>query len=1036
MSATDAEDPMASGPHPSFAWFASRRRLLVLCFFCSGAAGLTFEVVWSRLLTLVFGATSLAISTVLTAYMGGLALGALLGGRWAARVARPVRLYGILELCIAGWALALPFMFGVLPSVHRALWALMGDQPALFASVRLAISLLLLLPPTLAMGATLPLLSKALAREGSVGLRIGGLYAANTLGAVLGAAAAGFVLLPTLGVLGSNFVAVGVDVAAAALVLIGLRGLDTLPVSGGSPVAPVEDAAADLSAVLHPPGERGLTAGEGWLVALTFAAGGGASMVYQVLWSRALAIILGSSVYSFALILTVFLLGHGLGAALFSRLLPRVTRPTATLAGLHALMATLALGGFALLDELPTWHLKALHGAQLSVPMVFAVDAAFVVLIVLGPALLSGMIFPLIVRLLVQQRESAARTVGHAYAANTLGAIVGSLLGGFVVLPYLGLGDGFRAAAGVSLVMSAGLLVVAGRASLGGRRRPVAVPAVMAAVGLVLLVALPDLRPGRLAAGMFRVALAQDIFSSGSYAEPEVLYYRDGLNATITVERRDDNLTLKANGKPEASNTYDMPTQIGVGLLPLLFHPDPKDVMMVGLGSGVSVGSVLAHPGVEAFTVVELEQGMAEASRFFWRENNQPWRDPRVKLILQDARTHLAIVDEQYDVIISEPSNPWITGVSNLFTVDHFQQARQRLKPGGIFCQWLQLYEMSPLNVRSILASFRTVFPEMVIFASKPKGADLILLASPDRDLALDLPTLEKRWSLPSVRKELARARLLDVTDLAALLFLRGDEIAQFVVGAPLNTDDNARVEFSAPLDLIRSEQYEQWFVDLAFGGKHGDPMKMDLGLPRDPAALRGWQARLSRSLVRSGRAALGVELLAEILKGPEPFPAAALETARVLELLEGHELEVRILPGPKDSQPFHRLASLVGERRWDEALKAYRRLPEREATLPEHRLLYGYLYLRDRQHDLAQEVLLALLEEPGFADGEPALHYALGQAHHSLAEYQQAYDRLSDYIAALLAKQQEEPAAPDTDPSTEAPRITYWLHRLQRDGK
>jgi len=1037
-----APTPDGSGVAPSASWLRSRRRLLVLCFFCSGAAGLTFEVLWSRLLTLVFGATSLAISTVLAAYMGGLALGAFVAGRWAKRVARPVRLYGILELGIAAWALALPYVFELLPPLHRALWALTGDQPALFAAARLMISLLLLVPPTMAMGATLPLLSKALARDGSVGLRIGSLYAANTLGAVLGAAAAGFVLLPLLGVRGSNLVAVGLDVAAAVLVLIALRRLDSLPASVAPPGAAEDEEAEALRAVLHPPGERGLRLSEGWLVALTFGAGGAVSMVYQVLWSRALAIVIGSSVYSFSLILTVFLLGHGLGAAILSRLLPRLTRPTSTLATLNGLMGLAALGGFALLDKLPAWHLKALHGAQLSVPVVFAVDAAFVVLIVLVPALLSGMIFPLIVRLLVQQRDDAARTVGHAYAANTLGAIVGSALGGFVVLPLLGLGDGFRVGAAVSLAMAVLLAVVAARASLAGRRH-LALPAVIVAAGLALLLGIPDLRPGRLAAGMFRVALAQDIFSGGDYAEPEVLYYDDGLNATITVERRDENLTLKANGKPEASNTYDMPTQIGVGLIPLLFHPAPQDVMMVGLGSGVSVGSVLAHPGVQRFTVVELEEGMAAASRFFWRENRQPWRDPRVHLVLQDARTHLAIVDEQYDVIVSEPSNPWITGVSNLFTVDHFEQARERLKPGGIFCQWLQLYEMSPLNVSSILASFRKVFPEMVIFASKPKGADLILLASPDRELRLDLPTLERRWALPGVAEEMARARLVDATDLAALLFLRSDEIGQFVVDAPLNTDDNARVEFSAPLDLIRSAQYEEWFVELAFGSKHGDPLQMDLGLPEDPAQQREWLGRLSRSLVRAGRSGPGIELLGKVFDGPEPYPAAALETARVLELLGEHSLEVQMLPGEGDSQRFHELAKLVAQERWDEALKAYRRLPEREVDSKDGRLLYGYLYMRDGQNEPAQEILLPLLDDPAFAEGEPALHYALGHVHNSLAEYQQAYDRLADYVAALLAEAKAEaeaeaeavagkprPAKPPSKPR----RIGYWLRKQDRD--
>ncbi len=978
-----------------------KKRILLICFFLSGAAGLVFEVVWSRYLTLVFGATSVAISTVLTAFMGGLALGAFLSARFGDSIRDPVRAYAGLELFVAAWGFGLPWAMGGLPEVYSLLWTSLGGPGPALVGLRFVLAMALLLPPTVAMGATLPFLTRVLARGGRVGRGAGALYTANTLGAVLGAGMAGFALMPLVGVRATNYAAALMDAAAGVMALL------LLPRLGEGRGRPDDwDDPESLLTMLHPPREREPYGWERLLVATAFGVSGLLSMAQQVLWSRALAIVLGSSVYSFSMVLFVFLLGHGLGAGVTTRLLPRLQRPLATLATILSGAALAALVGFAMLDELPGWHLKLLHHTEPTVPLVFGLDAAFVVLVVSGPALLSGMVFPLVVHLLQRGPDGVARTVGSLYGFNTVGSIAGSMLAGFLLLPVLGLGGGIRVLAAGSLAVGVALAVAAHRARLEGASPP-RLPALVALAAAVLLVALPDLRPGKLAAGMFRVVLAQSVFTRGEFTEPEVLYYKDGQNATVTVEARDDLLTLKANGKPEASNTDDMPTQIAVGLVPLLFNPRPSSVLMVGLGSGVSAGAALAHPGVEHLRVLELEEAMVEASRFFWEVNRQPWTDPRLELILTDARTFLEVDPERYDVIISEPSNPWITGVSNLFTVEHFRAVAERLAPGGVFCQWLQLYEISPENVRSIMATVHEVFPEAMVFVSKPVGADLLIVARRDGPVRLDLPRLGARWGLPGVAEELARAELQDVTDLAALLFLRPGEVAGFAGNAKLNTDDNALVEFSAPFDLVRSRLHEEWYVKLFFADRVlGNPLEEDLGLP--PAGTtegRSWRGRLARALLRGGRMEQGVELLARVIDQGEPIPPEAEEAARVMALLDRDTISLTFAIGDDASQDFVAMARLIREGRWGDALDRYHDLPPRERDAPENLLILGYLLYQDHRQEDAVEVLRPLMRIPGFVERRPIVSYLLARALGDLAEYHESYDLMARFSRDLVTR-------------------------------
>jgi spermidine synthase len=794
--------------------------LLRLFFFVSGASSLVFEVIWERQLMKVFGATSLAIGTLLTAFMAGLALGATLGGRWAQRSARPLRVYGLLEAGVGLYALALPFLFKHLPDLYRALPVSLREDFYAFALVRFVMVFLLLLLPTTLMGATLPMVSQWIARGGAkLTGQVGLLYGINTMGACLGCFGAGFVLLPALGITATNNLFAGLNLLLCAAVLAVEARAHRAP----APVveAPDEELDEEIKA-LRP--AVVVAALPGWArgVALGVVVMAGAiSMSYQVLWTRAYVIVLGSSTYSFTIILVSFLIGLSCGSALISSVMHRIGRPLWWLACAQLGAGLFASQTFVTLDQLPEVLFWRMRGAQ-TVASVYMDYFLLVGLVVFLPTFLQGMTFPLAVRALVpaDAGEGLGRAVGRLYALNTLGSIVGSFVAGFVLMPMLGLSAGVSLVIGLNLVAGGALAVCALRVQ--PERRGAAIVAALGAVIVATLVLAPPVDRVKLTRGMFRAAWARELFNAKTLERdrPELVFYEDGMGATISVERRGERVVLKSNGKAEASDGADMATQILVGLLPFVMRSAQPDAVigqevsaMVGYGSGVTAGGSLQWP-LKELEVVEIEAAMAPASRFFDHVNHRPMEDARTRLVVADGRNYLEFATRQYDAIVSEPSNPWIAGVAALFTVEHFRRARRHLKPGGVFSQWVQLYEMDPENVRMILATFAQVFPHVIAFSSMPKGTDLILLGA-DHPLVLPQDGFARAWAIGSVRAELERAGIKTPYDIYGLMFMNEAELRAFAASADvLNTDDNGALEFRTPRDIIRYEEGQRYFTE------------------------------------------------------------------------------------------------------------------------------------------------------------------------------------------------------------------------------
>ena len=778
--------------------------LLLLLFFVSGATSLVYEVIWMRRITLVFGASQLAVATVLAAFMGGLAGGAWLGGRLADSKLPPLILYGLLEFGIAAYALAFPWLAEGLVGVYRAI---VRAEDVEFWSARVTHLVLmggLLFPPTAAMGATLPLLVRSSCRFLSrVGSWTGLLYGVNTLGAVCGTMLAGFVLLPELGVRASEFV------AASANVVVGLAALVTVGGSLGSFGRPeVKDDAQDRAdeadlLELEPDPDLAADRRGRWVCALppVLFGAGFCAMVYEVAWSRLLGLILGSSVYAFTLMLTAFLLGTALGSPAASFLLARRgSRPLRLLALSLTLASVLAWVSHLCFGQLPYLYvdLYSLTGGRDD--LVFPMQSLIAIGVMTPVTFFLGMCFPLAVHLSLPSVARLGREVARLYLWNTLGAVVGALSAGFVLLPALGIRW--------TLVLSvaAGLVLAAGVGANLVLRRGVRLAAA-AALGVFMLLAVlvrPTWDPLVMSAGMYKYAsdlsdYSHEAVRNYALSDFELLYYSEGTGAVVTVARSlsTGNIWLANNGKVDASSQSDLSTQLLLGHLPFLHRPSAETALVVGLGSGITAGSVTLEPGLRHIDLLEIEPAVVTASHFFDSVNGRPLEDPRVRLIRNDARNHLVLVNEPYDVIINEPSNPWISGVSNLFTLEFLRLGASRLTEEGVFCQWVQTYGMGKDDLRSLLRTFAEVFPHVLLYQS-PGDADMVLVG------AKQPMTVHKDvfWAKPGRAEDLLRLnakgpeKLLDYArlDRPAILELAGE------VG--LNTDDNVRIEFSAPLFL------------------------------------------------------------------------------------------------------------------------------------------------------------------------------------------------------------------------------------------
>lgn len=832
-------------------------------------AGLIYQVAWTRLLTLSMGHTTAAASTVVAAFLGGLGVGAMIGGPVAERRTPrgALRLYAGLEAAVLGSALILPAAIGAVEPLLA--WAYtQGDAPgALFGIVRLLTCFALVLVPALALGATFPAAIRGMdglsrpARDAS-----GLLYAANTCGAAAGAAGAGFLLLPHLGTRGTIAAGMLATSAAVAAALVAARTAPDHDSDPAEPAPPRSTSPRPRSARSARPAPSQASSHLP-IAALILALTGVASIVYEIVWSRLLAMLVGPTTYAVAASVATMVSGLGIGAGLGSWLAAQVTHPARWLALL--LLATAAsvpwiastAGG-----PLPLLVAEGLAETPASAAGLLTRHLAVIVALMAPPALGAGLAFPLALTLAAGPRAGRARRVGLAYGVNTLASVAGALAAGFLLIPWAGLQT--------SLLLVGGALTLAGAAATVPAGLPAALrwPAFGAAAALV---ALP----------FWSTPWDQDLLASGVYTSSpapaaragilssvragRLLYYKEGAAATVSVKALTGNRSLAIDGKVDASDAGDMLTQALLAHVPLLLHPQPSTALIIGLGSGVTLGSALTHPVIRV-DVAELSPEVIEASRLFSGRGSHPLDDPRARLIRGDGRSHLLMTDRRYDVIVSEPSNPWMAGVSALFTQEFFAAARSRLAPGGVMCQWAHTYDISADDLQSIVATFLSVFPEGTLWLV---GAGDLLLVGAEGPLDTAIASMADTWTRPGVAADLARVSVQDPYELWTSFLARGRALAAVTAGARIQRDDRMALEFSGPgaLNHATAATNLPW---LRAAEQHERPPAVRQAMSRLPAA--HWRHR--GTMLQQAGDLEGARVAFTTAVGLDPTDPAALE--------------------------------------------------------------------------------------------------------------------------------------------------------------
>lgn len=763
-------------------------------FVLSGAAALVYQSIWSHYLGLTLGHAAYAQTLVLVMFMGGMALGAWVISRVTQKLQRPIAAYAVAEALIGVLGVSFHAIFVAYTelSQDRILPALASAQAA--TAWQWASAALLIAPQTVLLGSTFPLIAAGVLRLDSQqhGRTLGGLYFTNGLGAAVGALTATFVLLPQMGMPGALQVAGWINIVVALVSIVLSWALNEDGTGGSqSTTATATAAKADTSRVplLRP------------LLAATFFSSA-ASFAYELGWVRMLNQALGTSLHSFELMLAAFIGGLALGGLWIRQVGERIVDAVRYAGFVQVAMGLCAMVSVAVLGQAYHWVPTILNGLARTETgyTLYNIATAGLAMIIMAPAaFFAGMTLPLFTAALLRQ-GSGERAIGQVYAANTVGAILGVLLAAHVLMPLIGVSLTLLAAGTVDLLIGLALL-----RGLSPKRWSPAVVAV-AGIGMMVLVCMIHVGlPDRLlqSAGVFR-------YGKADVSGRELLYYRDGATASVAVVRQAGVTAISTNGKPDAGLTDpasppapDEITMVMLGALPLAMHPAPKDVAVIGWGSGLSTHTLLGSTAPDRVDTIEIERAIWEGAYTLAQRNYRAYLDSRSQVHFEDAREYFARGQRHYDVIVSEPSNPWVSGVASLFTHEFYRGVKRSLKPGGLLVQWVHSYEISDALLAEMLGALQLEFPGSQIYATN--AADLIVLApTGPLNTASDAP-----WKSTDLAAELRRVGLSGPVDLKAR-HLGGPAVLSTYIrlqGVKPHSDYFPTVSLRAPQERFRGNQ-------------------------------------------------------------------------------------------------------------------------------------------------------------------------------------------------------------------------------------
>jgi spermidine synthase len=789
--------------------------VLLVLFAGSGCAALIYEIVWFQLLELVIGSSAVSIGVLLGTFMAGMCLGSLLLPRIVSRRHHPLRVYAALE---AGIGVSAMCLLAVVPWVGHIYTAWAGDGTFGFL-LRGGIAAVCLLPPTLAMGATLPAVARWVETTPEGVAWLGLFYAGNIAGAVSGSLLAGFYLLRVYDMAIATYVAVGLNLAVAGVAL--LLALTTGRSSAAHVTSVAGDSAIDgegLQTVedwqgFSRSGRAQRTAGPMGLrirtaaVYVAVALSGSCALAGEVIWTRLLALLLGGTVYTFSMILAVFLVGMGIGSS-FGAALSKTVRSRIAF-GWCQLLAVAAIWWTAheLSVSLPYWPINPSLSA--SIGLNFKLDLVRALWAVLPAAILWGASFPLALAAAAGGARDPGRLVGGVYAANTIGAVVGALTASLILIPWIG----SQRAQEIMMVVStaAGLLVLVtdgpGSTSRGRRARwgrPIALAGTLVVVTW-LIRTVPPVSGMLVAHGRFAATL---LGQAG-----DIIYVGEGLQSSVAVSRLPNGkLGYHNAGKIQASSApEDMRLQRMLGHFTTLVPDHPSSVLVIGCGAGVTAGAVSINPQVDRVTIAEIEPLVPRViSTYFGPQNYDVVRNPKVRIHIDDARHYLLTTKEKFDAITSDPLDPWVKGAATLYTEEFFEAARAHLNPGGVVTLFVQLYDSSPAAVKSEMATFFDVFPGGIIAGNTFRGIgyDTVLLGQTE-PIRINLDEIEARLQRPEylpVARSLREIGLKSAVELFATYAGRAADLKEWLRDAAINRDGNLRLQYLAGLGLNMNE--------------------------------------------------------------------------------------------------------------------------------------------------------------------------------------------------------------------------------------
>ncbi|MDP7037644.1 MAG: methyltransferase [Myxococcota bacterium] len=788
--------------------FFRPQHIITVLFLISGAVGLIYETLWAKYLSHLLGNTAHAHTFVLAFFLGGLAVGYIIIGPFSDRTKNGFRLYAYLEAIIVAFAFAFPHIYDFSSAIFMQTVKGIPADSFSYIGYEIILTAALILPPTICMGGTLPALIKAITSSIERAEKdISWLYFINSAGAVLGTLLAGFYLLPEFGLQHSMYIAGTVNAFVLVLAFIG----SYLPLDYTS------HKQQSKSTNLRVASPKITTQRYRYLMVAVFFSGA-VALLYEVSWIRLLSLTLGSSTYAFSIMLAAFIGGIACGSLLINKqIFPKIDSFT-----LFAL-AQLGIAG-SILFSLPYYQEIPYFFVELNFIFVRSDDTFLVysalqfftcLLLMLLPTLCLGMTLPLATRAISESVDNLGTQIGHIFSSNTAGNLVGAALTGIVLMPSLGLQQTIEVGIIINIALGVvGLLFASQISTLTTR---------ILATTFVLLCLIQmtfgkHWDPKVLTAGGFRYFRNMQSKSFEEFKKRlslnKVLYHKDDSSATITVVHYNypkGDIALRVNGKPDASAKGDLSTQLLLSHLPLLLQPNPQRVLNIGLGSGITANASLTHD-LERLDVVEISPAVAKASEFFAEYNNHLHKNPKLNLHIQDAKIFMNQVTQPYDVIISEPSNPWVAGIANLFSVEFYEQASSALSRNGLMAQWIHSYEMDDDTLALILRTYMSVFKHVSIWAVHQ--SDFILLGS-NNPIQLNFERIEARMRKPELQKSL---ETIGITKLNTLLScqLGGTQTAKALAGTgPTNTDDQLILEYIAPKTFYAAKRVSKiWQYD------------------------------------------------------------------------------------------------------------------------------------------------------------------------------------------------------------------------------